>query len=229
MMASSPLVEKALERLGRHDVPGSLDAFNQWLDALCAGSTTVAAGTEILFDTICRVDQAIREMSPWAGISDDRRSRVLKDLHVCISREECMEVFQSALRELLGSMSRRTRPSRAVHLAREYILANFRRRLPIHEIAGAAGVTPNYLSHLFRKECGTTLVQFVNRLRIDEAARLLREEETPISEIADLVGYRNYRDFHRNFVRFERLAPRSYRRGIPRRPMPPASGSATRS
>jgi AraC-like DNA-binding protein len=37
-----------------------------------------------------------------------------------------------------------------------------------------------------------------------------------ISEIAYLVGYQNYRDFYRNFVKYERASPRQARRSIHR-------------
>jgi AraC-like DNA-binding protein len=46
-----------------------------------------------------------------------------------------------------------------------------------------------------------------------------------ISEIAYMVGYQNYRDFYRNFVKYERASPRQARRSMSRA----EDGSARRS
>jgi AraC-like DNA-binding protein len=54
-----------------------------------------------------------------------------------------------------------------------------------------------------------------------EAERLLLAGGRTVSEIAYLVGYQNYRDFHRNFVRFQRISPKKFRqaRVAARRPL----------
>ena len=43
---------------------------------------------------------------------------------------------------------------------------------------------------------------------------LLCHGETRLSEIAYRVGYQNYRDFYRNFVKYESSAPRAVRRRL---------------
>jgi two-component system response regulator YesN len=120
-------------------------------------------------------------------------------------------------RETVASLGGRRKLSGHVDRVREFIRWNFRRRVKLEELAEVAGVTPNYLSHIFTRECGTTMVRFVNRLRVEEGARLLRESERNVEEIASLVGYQNYRDFHRNFVKRERIAPSAYRKRVSRR------------
>ena len=83
-------------------------------------------------------------------------------------------------------------------------------------MAAILHVSPNYLSRLFRRETGLTLTAFVHRVRLDHAVALLGESNRSISEIAYRVGYQNYRDFYRNFVKVEQASPREVRRRLTR-------------
>jgi AraC-like DNA-binding protein len=56
-----------------------------------------------------------------------------------------------------------------------------------------------------------TLTSYIQRVRIGHARRLLADGRESISEIAYRVGYRNYRDFYRNFVKQENASPREVR------------------
>jgi two-component system response regulator YesN len=116
--------------------------------------------------------------------------------------------------------------SHFVRRALEYVSSNFRHQITVPEVARASGVSPNYLSHRFRIECATTLTRFVHTLRVREARDLLRQEGRSIAEIAYLVGYQNYRDFHRNFVKLTRDSPREFRaKSIPGAPEKTVTGS----
>jgi YesN/AraC family two-component response regulator len=37
-----------------------------------------------------------------------------------------------------------------------------------------------------------------------------------LSKVAALVGYQNYRDFHRNFVRYQNASPKNFKRDLKR-------------
>jgi YesN/AraC family two-component response regulator len=81
-------------------------------------------------------------------------------------------------------------------------------------VAQALAVSPNYLSRLIRRETGMTLTAHIQRTRLRRAKQLLAEEGRSISEIAYQVGYQNYRDFYRNFVKYEDTSPRQMRRRL---------------
>jgi two-component system response regulator YesN len=71
-----------------------------------------------------------------------------------------------------------------------------------------------------------TLTAYVHRVRLEHARMLLAAGDHTISEIAYLVGYQTYRDFYRNFVKYEQSSPRQARKrlGEPQSP-PPGPGS----
>jgi two-component system response regulator YesN len=96
--------------------------------------------------------------------------------------------------------------------ARALIASDYHRRLSLSVIAAELHVSPSYLSRRFRLETGVTLTSYLQGVRLEQARRLLIESDRQLSEIAFLVGYQNYRDFHRNFVKYERASPREVQR-----------------
>ena len=68
-----------------------------------------------------------------------------------------------------------------------------------------------YLSTLFRRECGCTLTEYVNRRRIDRALALLRDSDQRIQEIAEACGFSDVNYFICLFKRQTGVTPGQYR------------------
>ncbi len=69
------------------------------------------------------------------------------------------------------------------------------------------------LSHTFKKETGMTLTDYIRRVRMEEALRLLHTTDLSISEIAVAVGYTDFSYFSKIFSHFHGQSPSAYRRG----------------
>jgi YesN/AraC family two-component response regulator len=68
-----------------------------------------------------------------------------------------------------------------------------------------------YLGHLFRKEVGMTVRQWVTQVRLEHAAVLIREG-VKIEAVALIVGYRSKKNFYRQFRRRYATTPFEYGR-----------------
>ncbi|GFN22646.1 PocR ligand-binding domain-containing protein [Thermanaeromonas sp. C210] len=96
---------------------------------------------------------------------------------------------------------------RALH----FIYENYHQpHLTVEDIARAAYVSPSYLSHLFRRSMGESIIAYVTRLRVEMAKKLLREGSLGIREIGRRVGYPNPSYFTRVFKKIVQLSPREY-------------------
>ncbi|WP_418606816.1 helix-turn-helix domain-containing protein [Georgenia sp. SUBG003] len=60
-------------------------------------------------------------------------------------------------------------------------------------------ISPFYLSREFKKHTGTTIIGYVNGLRVGRAERLLQETGASVSEISATVGFANVTHFNRVF------------------------------
>ena len=74
------------------------------------------------------------------------------------------------------------------------------------------GRSPEHVSREFRRCFGCSPSDWINSLRLDYAASLLRSGQAPVKEIAAACGWRELSFFHRAFKRRFASSPRSYRR-----------------
>ena len=93
-----------------------------------------------------------------------------------------------------------------------YVQTNYMGNLSVADLAGHFGVTPNYLSTLFRRSHGEAFVKFLTRVRMERAAELLLDRTLQIQQIARLVGYADPRHFTRIFRGHFGHAPAEHRR-----------------
>ncbi|HEX7712721.1 MAG TPA: response regulator [Bacillota bacterium] len=72
-------------------------------------------------------------------------------------------------------------------------------------------VSSCYLSHLFKESTGSTVIEYLNKIRIRAAKKLLKETQLKIYEIAEQVGFNDYHYFGIVFKKQTGLAPLEYR------------------
>ena len=112
---------------------------------------------------------------------------------------------------------RQTRPN-ADYKARQlkeivaYLSSHFAEPLKLNDIAAHFGLSPQYFCTFFKESFGRTLVQHVNSLRIEQAARLLRESDLPVMEIGFNVGFENFSYFIKRFRAVYGVSPSNYRK-----------------
>ncbi|MCM3718140.1 helix-turn-helix domain-containing protein [Fictibacillus phosphorivorans] len=116
------------------------------------------------------------------------------------------ELFTQIAQE---SSEQRATPAKE-RIAREiedYLLRHFRRNVTIEELADLAGVTPNYVSVLFKEVMGNTPIQHLHQIRINTALNLLKNTQMTINEIAEYLGYCDQSYFNRMFKKWMGVAP----------------------
>lgn len=75
-------------------------------------------------------------------------------------------------------------------------------------------LNPQYISQLFRNEIGVGFLVYLTSIRMEKAKQLLVSTSLTITEIADRVGYGDYRVFTKVFKKSEGVTPSQYRREI---------------
>lgn len=84
--------------------------------------------------------------------------------------------------------------------------------LYIPEIAARLRVTPKHLGQVFREETGTSISEYLNDYRMEQAAALMEREEFRVSDVMKAVGIENESHFYRSFKRRFGMTPRNYAR-----------------
>ena len=94
-----------------------------------------------------------------------------------------------------------------------YLGEHFTEPLSLPEVASHFGLSPQYFSTFFRENFGRTFTQHINSLRIEQAARLLRETDLPVMEVGFSVGFDNFSYFIKRFRSVYGVSPSHYRKG----------------
>ncbi len=103
--------------------------------------------------------------------------------------------------------------SRLVYLSRKYIKNNYKDpSLNLTQIANAVGISKSHLSREYSKETGETIVEYISRIRINEAKKLLSKIDLKTYEIAELTGFSNPETFFRTFKKVCGITPKQYQK-----------------
>ena len=97
-----------------------------------------------------------------------------------------------------------------VDSVKKYVDAHIGSRLSLNEVSAIYGISPNYLSSLFKKynDCGYT--EYVTEQKITEAKKLMMEEHKKVYEIADSLGFESAFYFSKVFKKVEGISPTEF-------------------
>ncbi|MGF6771591.1 AraC-like DNA-binding protein [Paraburkholderia sp. GAS199] len=91
------------------------------------------------------------------------------------------------------------------------IETQFERPLPLATLANAAGLSERSLTRHFVQHLGESVGQYIARVRIGHACRLLADTALPISVVAARSGFSNIANFNRQFKAAKLLTPAAFR------------------
>ncbi len=93
----------------------------------------------------------------------------------------------------------------------EYIEAHYDRPITLDDIARAAHLSVSRLSHVFKKQAGITIIDYLTNVRIQCAKELLISTNKNCTEICFEAGYNNQSYFTRTFKEVVGVPPRQFR------------------
>lgn len=100
-----------------------------------------------------------------------------------------------------------------VEQAKIYIGQHFNGELSLEEMAREVGISPYYLSKLFKETEGTGYMEYTTKLRMDYAKTQLASTDKSIKEICRDSGYQDPNYFSRIFKKWTGITPTEFREG----------------
>ncbi|MDF2959300.1 MAG: response regulator [Paenibacillus sp.] len=96
----------------------------------------------------------------------------------------------------------------------KYIEQNYDKDISVKSLAKYVMMGENYVSALFKKKMGKTLIQYLHEVRVKQAIHYLTETDLTIHEIGLKTGFVNDNYFIKIFKRFTGTTPSQYRQNI---------------
>ena len=124
---------------------------------------------------------------------------------------DIIELFKKALTDLSCAHFGRTTKSTMERVV-QYIESNYNHELRLEQLANIFGYNSAYLGKVFHQYTGENFNNYLDRIRITEAKRLLSLDEYKVYEVAEMVGYTNINYFHNKFKKYVGISPLSFKR-----------------
>ncbi|HHW03869.1 MAG TPA: helix-turn-helix transcriptional regulator [Thermoanaerobacterales bacterium] len=95
--------------------------------------------------------------------------------------------------------------------ALNYIRDNFKKPITLEEVSDHVHISPYYFSHGFKNFTGMNFIDYVTKLRIDEAKKLLLTTDMSVGDVGKQVGYYDPNYFGRVFKNVVGMPPSKFK------------------
>ena len=149
------------------------------------------------------------------GVSSRLALRLFKEYRTMDSLSEFMieglllEIFVYTLRS--SRITTKRIPPTWLIKARDLLHDSFCQNLQLREIAKNVDIHPVHLATCFREHYGSTIGEYLRKLRIDFACSQIRDSDRPLTEIALSAGFCDQGHFSRSFKQHLGMSPSEYR------------------
>ncbi|WP_211746106.1 response regulator [Paenibacillus sp. Marseille-Q4541] len=132
----------------------------------------------------------------------------IQQLGAAIKKQEHILPNEGAWRGLENESESR---GRAVDEVLRIIASEYVNDLSLEYLAGRVHLTSSYLSHIFKKATGVSLVKYINKFRMEKAREYLDQSNYKIVDVYRMVGFSDPSYFGMTFKSFYGVTPSQYR------------------
>lgn len=134
------------------------------------------------------------------------------NLYYRIKAEEliCQLLIELVKREQAPVYPLNNADIKMLYKVKERLLKHLDRPTAIEELASHAGMSESKLKRLFKQVFGKSIFNYYQSFRMQEAARLLREERRSVSEVGYQLGFSNLSHFTKAFEAHIGAKPKKY-------------------
>lgn len=196
------------------------DNLNKVIEKICADLSASEAEDVKVKDICMRL--IIVSASYLDEIGVDYRDHNGKefDPYLEIQKYETLEDIEAWLKKVFSNFidvmqdNKNEKFKGIVKVAIQYINQNYHEDIDVLKMAAVTYVTPNYFSRVFKKETGKSFTEWLNIVRIDKAKLFLKDPKWRVYELAEKVGYKDYKSFIFNFKKYAGCTPKEYMKAI---------------
>lgn len=142
----------------------------------------------------------------------DEKKEFYKEIAALETLDEMNQWFACIVNDIYNRLNQeKTTQNYKLKNAIKYINKYYTEGISLRQVSDYCGVSESYLSRLFTEQMGESFINYVTRLRINLAKKMMEETNEPIGDIGKYVGYENQEHFSRMFKKVTGKSPSSYR------------------
>jgi two-component system response regulator YesN len=152
------------------------------------------------------------------GIIDEEFYPVEYNIEELIDNCYCVETLKQKISDYISYIIKKikefkeTNYSKPIRIAQDFVKENYAKQITIQEVSNKVSLSPNYFSTLFRNQVGITFLDYLTKIRMENAKYMLKTSIMNVSQIAYSVGYADEKYFSKLFLRMVGIKPTEYRK-----------------
>ncbi len=164
-------------------------------------------------DLVMMVSRLVLESGFSAETILAENAHFIQELYRTIRYDKFVRKVCNYVRQLTEQvvLTQRLDVSPIVRQGIRYIKGHLNERIMLEDVAQYCCLSKYHFSHLFKKEVGVSIVDFINKLRLEKAKYYLETTDLTVQQIANKVGFQDANYFSRMFKKSNRLSPSEYR------------------
>jgi transcriptional regulator GlxA family with amidase domain len=129
-----------------------------------------------------------------------------------VARSFALQWHQDGLTPFITFEGRSDHGDAEIAAAQRWLSANFSVANPVEQMIRRSRLAERTFKRRFSAATGLTPIDYVQRLRVEDAKRRLERTDAPVDEVGWRVGYEDAAFFRRLFRRTTGMAPGAYRK-----------------
>ena len=105
-----------------------------------------------------------------------------------------------------------TTGNRRIGLLHDYLMNHYREEINLRKLAGLVNMAEGSLCRFFKMNVGTSIFEYLNKIKVDFACKLLMDPEIGIVDVCLDSGFNNPSHFNRQFMKNMGVTPSEYRK-----------------
>lgn len=138
---------------------------------------------------------------------------IIKEIYNTESLKEVIEVLENRLFSISKVISFNS-SDKSIKRIVKYIENNYYTDLKLELLADIFNYNSAYLGKVFKNNIGMSFNTYLDNIRIDQAKKLLMEDNLKVYQVCEKVGYKNIDYFHSKFKKYVGVSPLNYKKQV---------------
>jgi len=205
----SEKIRHSVMLLNKESSIGEIKKYFETIKEKGFGKTSIIQGCVDLFFILFSVVKEYGNKSIDAFPNEEEVLGTISSSETIEEIEETIIGFTVRIIDYLSSI-REDKHERISDKVVKYIRENYSKNVTLKSVAKHFYLNPAYLGRIFKEETGELFSDFVNRVRVEEAGKLLVTSDCKIYEVAHKCGYKDIDYFRSTFKKVTGITPAEF-------------------
>lgn len=186
------------------------ESFVEQLMSIYQMSEEMSVDAALVFKN--EIVSAVGEIMSLCGYNEEDSQRLLMQLKNAETLSDFWQKLSGHIAELCKYGVKRKPSVDIVEETKHFIDEKYSdTEMSVSSIGNAMGMQGNHLSKLFKERYGTTMLDYLTTVRIQQAKKYIREKNMAVQEVAERTGFLSSTVFIRTFKKKEGITPGKYK------------------